>query len=193
MAEGVKKIETIFAKRKKLLDEIETGKTKLDVDANGKKRKSGDQTRYSNYAELKIDDYFETQTFRIGGNKGTLKRISTVAVETLDDTIRKGIDGIYEFSSPPPKYIITEVKYNTATLSKAVTKSGGSQMSETWIKYDLNFGAVSPEIADDILIEGYEPLLCNVSKTGKVDVQTINQTMTTASKGTTWIGKTVNQ
>ena len=185
-------LNEFFTKRKRLIEDVETGKTKLDVDANGKKRKYGDQTRSSNYAEMKIDDYFETQTFKIGMNKGTLKRISTSTVATLDDAIIKGIDGIYEFSTPPPKYVITEVKYNTATLSKTITKSGGSQMSEIWVEFDLRKGAVTPEIADDILIHGYEPLLCNVSKTGTVSVEQIRQTTTSASKGTTWLGKIVN-
>ncbi|UPQ78116.1 hypothetical protein M0M57_10825 [Flavobacterium azooxidireducens] len=185
-------VDDIVGNRKKTLDDVESGKIKLDEDANGNKRKKGDETRSSNYAEMKVDDYFETQKFVIGKNEGTLKRVSENTVSTLDDTIKKGIDGIYEFSTPPPKYVIAEVKYNTATLSKTKTKSGGAQMSEQWVKYDLNFGTVSTEIADDILIQGYQPLLCNVSKQGKVTVNTINQTLTEATKSSVWGGKITN-
>jgi hypothetical protein len=180
------------SKRKKIINDVESGKTKLDEDALGNKRKKGDQTRASNYAEMKMDEYFETQTFRIGKNEGTLRRVSSRTVNTLDDKITRGIDGIYEFSSPPPHYIITEVKYNTATLSKVETTSGGSQMSKKWIKRDIEFGAVSPVIADDILLLGYEPLLCNVSKTGTVTINKIDQTTTSAKKNGKWNGKTIN-
>ncbi|UPQ78114.1 hypothetical protein M0M57_10815 [Flavobacterium azooxidireducens] len=182
-------VDDIVGNRKKTLDDVESGKIKLDEDANGNKRKKGDETRSSNYAEMKVDDYFETQKFVIGKNEGTLKRVSENTVSTLDDSIKKGIDGIYEFSTPPPKYVIAEVKYNTATLSKTTTKSGGAQMSEQWVKYDLNFGAVSAEIRREILVQGYEPLLCTVSKQGKVTVNTINQTLTEATKSSVWEGK----
>ncbi|MBC8884056.1 hypothetical protein H9X57_14090 [Flavobacterium piscinae] len=84
------------------------------------------------------------------------------------------------------------MKYNTATLSKTTTKSGGAQMSERWVRHDLRKGAVSAEIADDILIQGYQPLLCNVSKQGKVTVNTINQTLTEATKSSVWGGKITN-
>lgn len=191
--EAIKKwLDNLFVKGKKsLLKDFESGKIKGDVDEKGKKRAKGDQTRYSNYAEMKIDDYFETQTFRIGGNKGKLKRVSSRTVKTFDDKIVSGIDGIYEFSSPPPKYIISEVKYNKATLSKEVTKSGGSQMSKKWVKYHLEFGAVSQEVKDDILIYGYESLLCNVSKAGKVTNYSIKQTSAKATKDVSWRGKVI--
>ncbi|MBC8884064.1 hypothetical protein H9X57_14130 [Flavobacterium piscinae] len=182
-------VDDIIGNRKKTLDDVESGKIKLDEDANGNKRKKGDETRSSNYAEMKVDDYFETQKFVIGKNKGTLKRVSENTVSTLDDTIKKGIDGIYEFSTPPPKYVIAEVKYNTATLSKTKTKSGGAQMSERWVRHDLRKGAVSAEIRREILVQGYEPLLCTVSKQGKVTVNTINQTLTDATKSSAWGGK----
>jgi hypothetical protein len=175
-------------KRRKIIEDFESGKLEPNKKADGSKRKLGDETRTSNYAEMKIDDYFETQTFRIGGNIGSLKRISLNTVKSLDDSFMKGIDGIYEFSTPPPKYIISEVKYNTAKLSKNVTNSGGIQMSELWIEYDLRKGAVSPELRRDILAKGYEPILCQVGKDGKVSIQTIEQTLTSAKKGSNWNG-----
>ncbi len=170
----------------KLIDDVEKGITKLDVDEFGKKRKPNDYTRHTNYSEMKIDKWFETQTFTINNRTGTLKRVSTKTITSLDEPITKGIDGVYEFSSPPPKYIITEVKYNTAKLDTKITKSGGTQMSEFWIEEDLKKGAVSPEIRRDILLNGYEPLLCHVAKDGKVTVNVIEQTQTTAKKGKLW-------
>jgi hypothetical protein len=152
------------SKRNGLIDDVESGKTKLDEDALGKKRKKGDQTRASNYAEMKVDEYFETKTFRIGNNQGTLKRVSSRTVKSLDKKIGKGIDGIYEFSTPPPKYIITEVKYNKAVLSKDITKSNGSQMSELWIDFDLIKGAVSPEIISNFINNQREKM--NIDKFG---------------------------
>jgi hypothetical protein len=110
-------------------------------------------------------------------------------VDSIDDTIKKGIDGIYEFSSPPPKYVITEVKYNTASLSRTATKSGGAQMSERWVRHALRKGAVSPEMRREILSSGYEPLLCNVTKQGEIAVNLIHQTITNATKGGAWNAK----
>ncbi|GAA0824221.1 hypothetical protein GCM10009111_34820 [Colwellia asteriadis] len=42
-----------------------------------------------------------------------------------------GIDGIYLHPNPPPDYVITEAKYNTAQLGKM--KDGTKQMSNKWI------------------------------------------------------------
>ena len=44
------------------------------------------------------------------------KRISYDRVESLDDKIKQGIDGVYECKNPPPKYIIKEAKYDTSQL-----------------------------------------------------------------------------
>jgi len=54
------------------------------------------------------------------------------APKGLDATIKKGIDGIYENSKPPPKFIIDEAKYGKSTLNPK-TKSG-PQMSDNWVK-----------------------------------------------------------
>jgi len=60
-----------------------------------------------------------------------LKRIGDNAPGSLDDTLKKGIDGIYENSKPPPKYIIDEAKYGKSKLGKT---NDGKQMSDDWIK-----------------------------------------------------------
>ncbi|OZS41468.1 hypothetical protein ASV53_23525, partial [Photobacterium sanguinicancri] len=41
-----------------------------------------------------------------------------------------GIDGIYAHPNPPPDFVITEAKYNTARLGKTKT---GKQMSNDWV------------------------------------------------------------
>jgi hypothetical protein len=43
----------------------------------------------------------------------------------------QGIDGVWKHHCPPPDYIITEAKYDTAQL--AMTKRDGKQMSDKWI------------------------------------------------------------
>ena len=63
-----------------------------------------------------------------------LTRIGDKAPKGLDDTIKKGIDGIYENSKPPPKYIIDEAKYGTSQLGKT---ADGKQMSDKWVRNRL--------------------------------------------------------
>lgn len=76
-----------------------------------------------------------------------LKRIGNEAPDSLDDTIKKGIDGIYENANPPPKYVIDEAKYNTSKLNPK-TKDG-PQMSDEWVRNRLD--QVDPDTADDIM------------------------------------------
>ena len=42
-----------------------------------------------------------------------MKYIFLEKVTDLDAPIRKGIDAVYEFSSPPPKYIVAELEMHT--------------------------------------------------------------------------------
>lgn len=167
---------------RKLLNDVDSGKRNLDEFADGRKRKYGDNTAYSNYGEIKARLFFEDNTFKIGDNTGTLKYISLDKVTDLDAPIRKGIDAVYEFSTPPPKYIITEVKMNTKgykgwkpTIDKTVTKSGGSQMTDKWIKFNLE-EAVSEEVFQDILLNGYERILVGVSKENDMILETLDKT-----------------
>ena len=71
---------------------------------------------------MKMDIFFE----RMG-----CKRISYDRVESLDDKIKQGIDGVYECKNPPPKYIIKEAKYDTSQLR--TLPNGTKQMSDEWI------------------------------------------------------------
>jgi hypothetical protein len=102
-------------------------------------------------------------------------------VTDLDAPIRKGIDAVYEFSTPPPKYIITEVKMNTKgdinwkpTVDTKVTKSGGSQMEDKWITHnlDLEFDFV---LSRDIKKQGYERILVGVSKENNIIINTLDK------------------
>ena len=102
-------------------------------------------------------------------------------VTDLDAPIRKGIDAVYEFSNHPPKYVITEVKMNTTgdinwkpPVSKTVTKSGGSQMTDDWIRFNLE-ETVSEEIFQDILLNGYESILIGVSKENEMIFETLDK------------------
>ncbi|MEZ5022645.1 MAG: PAAR-like protein [Chitinophagales bacterium] len=66
-------------------------------------------------------------------NQGyNLSRIGDGPPTGLDDKIKKGIDGIYENSTPPPKFIIDEAKFGSSSLSKLT--DGTKQMSDEWIK-----------------------------------------------------------
>ncbi|MBC2283906.1 cytosolic protein [Listeria booriae] len=88
---------------------------------------------------MKMDVHYESATYT---------RISSDRATSLDDKIVKGIDGIYENASPPPKCVIAEAKYSTSRLSKT---NDGKQMSEKWILgSDRLENAVGPEIAQKI-------------------------------------------
>ena len=97
-----------------------------------------------NYGEMKMDDYFESQGY---------SRVSTGRVTSLDDKIVKGIDGVYENASPPPKFVIGEAKYGTSQLSNT---QHGKQMSEQWISGNQRLEkSVGTKLADAIREEQY--------------------------------------
>jgi len=60
---------------------------------------------------------------------------------------KQGIDGVYKNPSPPPDYVITEVKYGTADLG--MTKDG-KQMSDSWLTRERLIDKVGEENADAI-------------------------------------------
>ena len=77
-------------------------------------------------------------------------KIGDAAPTKLNDTIKKGIDGIYENATPPPSFIIDEAKYGTSGLSKL--KDGTKQMSDDWITgADRLADQVGPEKAREII------------------------------------------
>jgi len=61
---------------------------------------------------------------------------------------QQGIDGIYKNPSPPPDYVITEVKYGASDLG--MTKDG-KQMSDSWLTRERLVDKVGRENADVIL------------------------------------------
>ncbi|QWI17302.1 cytoplasmic protein [Bacillus wiedmannii] len=145
-------LEAARAQQRTVIESVESGEVALKT-----------TKRKGNYGEMKMDDFFESQTYT---------RISDDRVLTLDQKIVKGIDGVYENSSPPPKYVIAEAKYNTAQLSN--TKDG-KQMSETWIDGSRRLeSTVGEEMADKIREEmllnpeNVQNILINVDKDGNV-------------------------
>ncbi|MBC2024724.1 T7SS effector LXG polymorphic toxin [Listeria booriae] len=119
--------------------------------------------RKGNYGEMKMDVYYESTTYT---------RINSDRATSLDDKIIKGIDGVYENSSPPPKYVIAEAKYGTSQLGK--TKDG-KQMSKAWVNGSERLeNAVGPDIAKDIQREQFlnpnnvQKSLVNIDKKGNV-------------------------
>ncbi|WP_240422369.1 hypothetical protein [Listeria costaricensis] len=120
--------------------------------------------RKGNFGEMVMDNFIE------GAWDAT--RINGTRITSLDDPILKGIDGVYECSSPPPKYIIAEAKYGTSKLNKT---NDGLQMSEKWIMgSDRLTNAVGPELAETIRDEmilnpdNVKNILINVDETGNV-------------------------
>ncbi|SDD98286.1 hypothetical protein SAMN04488126_102226 [Bhargavaea beijingensis] len=94
--------EVAQIQQRNAIKSVESGKTKL---------KNNQQK--GNYGEMKMDVHYESQGYT---------RISEGRVTKLDQPIAKGIDGVYENSTPPPKFIIAEAKYNTSRLGKATIK-----------------------------------------------------------------------
>jgi hypothetical protein len=144
-------------------------KNQLDEFPDGRKRHPKDNTRRGNFAEILAYDYF-TKLKVWNGKKVNFVAL-TERVNSLDDPIRKGIDGIFENSlftppPPPPKYIINEVKYNSSKLNKTITKSGGWQMSTKWKAYHLRAEFDLAKRYD--IIGNHMSILSEVNKNGGI-------------------------
>lgn len=114
-----------------------------------------------NYGEMKMDAYFESQGY---------ERISLDRVTDLNAPNHQGIDGVYYNPDGHPPYVIGEAKYGNSRLSTLT--DGTPQMSWEWIeggkgtpRLELDVGK---NVADDILLEGYESILVNVDKEGNI-------------------------
>lgn len=114
-----------------------------------------------NYGEIKMDAYFESQGY---------ERISLDRVTDLNEPNHQGIDGVYYNPDGHPPYVIGEAKYGSSRLSTLA--DGTPQMSREWIeggkgtpRLELDVGK---NVADDILLEGYESILVNVDKEGNI-------------------------
>ena len=108
---------------------VESGEIELET----KKQKG-------NYGEMKMDEHYDSKGFEKMHN----------GVESLDDKIHHGIDGVYKNKDPngDPKFIIAEAKYGSSQLGN--TKKSGPQMGDKWIKNNIGKIVDDP---DDI-IEG---------------------------------------
>ncbi|OUL31315.1 hypothetical protein BV372_20350 [Nostoc sp. T09] len=76
----------------------------------------------------------------------------------------QGIDGVYENTNPPPKWVVGEAKYDTAGYGQT---QSGKQMSEPWADARLDH-AVGKKLADQIRLDGYERWELRVDPSGKV-------------------------
>ncbi len=123
-----------------------------------------DGTRISSAANSNIKGNFgETMADSWAAQNG-MKKVNGPASD-IGDKITKGIDGVYSNPNPPPGYIIGEAKFGTSQLS--TLKDGTKQMSDEWIQRNLT-NAVGPDLADEILLEGYERVILKVDKFGNV-------------------------
>jgi len=108
-----------------------------------------------------MDDFFESQGYQ---------RISTDRVTDLNASTHQGIDGVYYNPNGHPPYIIGEAKYGSAKLSTLA--DGTPQMSMEWIEGGKSAPrlelSVGKDMADDILLEGYDSVLVNIDKDGNV-------------------------
>ncbi|PGT04628.1 MULTISPECIES: hypothetical protein [Bacillus cereus group] len=141
-------LEAARAQQRTLIESVESGEVALKT-----------TKRKGNYGEMKMDDFFESQTYT---------RISDDRVLTLDQKIVKGIDAVYENSAPPPKYVIAEAKYNTSKLGKT---NDGKQMSEDWILGSERLDStLSKEKADKIV----EEMLLNPENVQRIVIQVMS-------------------
>ncbi|MGT2711350.1 hypothetical protein [Streptococcus oriscaviae] len=118
------------------VDEIAQQQTELVKVRNGEANLSTSM-RKGNYGEIVQDEYYRQMGY---------ERISKDIVTSLDSPSHKGIDGVCYNPDGHPPYIISEAKYNTATLGKA---KDGKQMSRLWIDNRLD-KAVNEEHATNI-------------------------------------------
>ena len=114
--------------QKEIIESITDPNTQLLNEKNIK-----DFTRKGNFGEMVVDVDLE--------GTGHIKRISVQRVESLDAPMHHGIDGVFENTTPPPKYFIVDSKYlgtdkatNSAVAPKmSVTKNHGTQLDNKWI------------------------------------------------------------
>ncbi|WP_271782006.1 PAAR-like protein [Aquimarina algiphila] len=166
-------LKNVSSKQKKLINDIENGKIEFEGYDGHKK---GNHTRKSNYGEMKMDQHMKDL-----GYEPLHKQI-----DSIDQPITKGIDGVYKNPGPPPKYVIGEAKYDTSKLSQKA--KDGAQMSDEWIEGSkrLEKAVGDVDLADEILLNGYDKVVFNTNKVGEVTAKVV-ETTTKVNKA----GKTV--
>ncbi len=137
------------------INQVESGQKKLET-----------TQEKGNYGEMKMDEYYESKGY---------KRVSKDRVSSLNDPTHHGIDGVYHNPNGDPKYIIAESKYGSSRLAN--TKGAGRQMSDPWIKKNLE-KAVGKKTARQIKSSGgygRELFKIKLGNNGpKINVKTLN-------------------
>lgn len=111
-------------------DALQQAKRNFDDIKQQFEHKKASNKQKGNFGEIASNDNLLNN--KALKDKGyNLKRIGNDAPTGLDDKIRKGIDGIYENTTPPPKYVIDEAKYGSSKLNP--NTANGPQMSDDWI------------------------------------------------------------
>lgn len=129
-------IEAIAKRYKKVTTKKLPGtKKKFNFDP-----KTATTKQKGNFGEIISDNHLK--------QKHNLQRIGDEPPKTIDDKLKKGIDGIYENNSPPPKYVINESKYGQSKLNPKT--ADGPQMSDKWIENRLE-EQIGPDKADEII------------------------------------------
>jgi hypothetical protein len=109
------------------------------------------------FGEAKADDYMN--------KRGFTKRGSHDAPGPGGGKPKpQGIDGVYENTNPPPKWVVAEAKYGSSGYGET---ADGKQMSRRWVENRLDH-AVGDTLADQILREGYERWELRVAPDGTV-------------------------
>ncbi len=109
-----------------------------------------------------------------------LTRIGDKAPTGFNNTIKKGIDGLYENATPPPQFVIDEAKYGTSKLSKTV--DGNKQMSDGWIEAN-DYKRLTDQVDEDKAREiiramengEVEKILSNIDESGNVVTKSLDE------------------
>lgn len=151
-------------------DAVKQAKKKFDDIQKQFDHKEASNKQKGNFGEIAShDNLLNNKTLKDKGYN--LKRLGEDAPTGLDDKIRKGIDGIYENTTPPPKYVINESKYGSSKLNPK-TKDG-PQMSDDWVKerrrLEEQVGRQKAEEIMEALDKGeVDKVLSKVDANGKV-------------------------
>lgn len=127
-----------------VIDDIESGKIKLDALSNKQK---------GNYGEMSL--------YKSAEDWGLVNVMKNSRCPQLDSPIHHGIDAVY-FNPKTNEYIIFEAKFGTSSLN-VLSDGTTKQMSVNWINDRLE-QAVGKDIAKDIGKKGYKSILFHVDE-----------------------------
>jgi hypothetical protein len=153
----------------KIAKHLEDAKSKFDADNATSKQKG-------NFGEMaSADNMVNNPSLKEKGYD--LRRIGDDSPSTLDDKLKRGIDGIYENATPPPKYVIDEAKFGKSELNP--NTKDGKQMSDDWINGNNRLeNQVGKDKADEIrdaMENGeVEKVISKVDKNGNVTTSKVD-------------------